>query len=481
MRNAVALLILIFAVFSDVSLYAMDADECLTYYADADNDGFGNPLVSVVSCTGTPAGFVLNNTDCNDLAAAVRPGAAEIGYNLIDDDCDGLTDEGFVPKVTSVSGAYCNIELAAIDSYIYAGIVSGATGYRWRVTTMSGPNTGQIQFVNTVLRSFKVTLLANFAYETQYKIEVAVFYAGFLQPFTPSDCIITTPPALTRLSNCEYGTWISSMNSIIYARLMANAQAYRFRIVDPINPSNTQTITRNLREFRMNLITAFPVHYNWIYNVDVAFKNSDGVWSEYGDVCEVNTPIFPTTMVQDIQCHDGMGSPYLVQSMSTAIYADAYWGAIAYAFRLHGPGIPAEGFEVVNAHRWFSLNEFPSLIPGETYNVSVRLIFNHLFEPGPYGKVCTFIVPGAARLANNAQIDVRAVPNPFSESFTIKADALGECEIKIHDLSGRLLDEIITDGSDLPSITFGEKLPSGIYHVELRHADNRTFVRMVKK
>ncbi|MFT3793880.1 BNR-repeat neuraminidase N-terminal domain-containing protein [Flavobacterium sp.] len=39
----------------------------VTYYADADGDTFGNPAVSQVVCTGiAPAGYVLNNTDCDD-------------------------------------------------------------------------------------------------------------------------------------------------------------------------------------------------------------------------------------------------------------------------------------------------------------------------------------------------------------------------------------------------------------------------------
>ncbi|HFA51172.1 MAG TPA: T9SS type A sorting domain-containing protein, partial [Bacteroidetes bacterium] len=113
-----------------------------TWYADADMDGFGDPAVTMVSCT-QPAGFVADNTDCddtdanehpgqvwykdadgdgysdgtsltqclrpadhftageltatsgdcNDANAAVNPGATEV-CNGIDDDCDGMTDEG---------------------------------------------------------------------------------------------------------------------------------------------------------------------------------------------------------------------------------------------------------------------------------------------------------------------------------------------------------------------------------------------------
>lgn len=36
------------------------------YYADNDNDGYGNPSISQQSCTGAPTGYVTNNIDCND-------------------------------------------------------------------------------------------------------------------------------------------------------------------------------------------------------------------------------------------------------------------------------------------------------------------------------------------------------------------------------------------------------------------------------
>ncbi|MEQ1721371.1 MAG: MopE-related protein, partial [Nitrosomonas sp.] len=67
----------------------------VTYYADADNDTYGDALVSIVSCTGAPTGYVVDATDCNDNNAAINPGAAEV-CNGIDDDCDGLTDEGLI-------------------------------------------------------------------------------------------------------------------------------------------------------------------------------------------------------------------------------------------------------------------------------------------------------------------------------------------------------------------------------------------------
>ena len=66
--------------------------ECVTYYRDADNDGWGLAADSQCLCgaagnyTATVAG------DCNDNNGAVNPDAAEF-CNGIDDDCDSVVDE----------------------------------------------------------------------------------------------------------------------------------------------------------------------------------------------------------------------------------------------------------------------------------------------------------------------------------------------------------------------------------------------------
>ncbi|MBI4847458.1 MAG: PKD domain-containing protein [Nitrospirae bacterium] len=64
-----------------------------TYYQDEDGDGYGDPAVAVQFCT-APAGYVINNTDCDDTRTAVNSGATEILYNGIDDDCNPATADG---------------------------------------------------------------------------------------------------------------------------------------------------------------------------------------------------------------------------------------------------------------------------------------------------------------------------------------------------------------------------------------------------
>ncbi len=62
-----------------------------TWYADMDGDGYGNILLSVDACD-QPAGFVLDNTDCDDQNNTMYPGAPGTFID-IDNDCNGVVEE----------------------------------------------------------------------------------------------------------------------------------------------------------------------------------------------------------------------------------------------------------------------------------------------------------------------------------------------------------------------------------------------------
>lgn len=73
---------------------ANGVDDGLTffdYYSDTDSDGFGDPTLSQNWCS-APSGMVIDNTDCNDLEAAINPDADEICDSL-DNNCNQLIDE----------------------------------------------------------------------------------------------------------------------------------------------------------------------------------------------------------------------------------------------------------------------------------------------------------------------------------------------------------------------------------------------------
>jgi predicted outer membrane repeat protein len=75
-----------------------DAADALTWYADADGDGYGDPDAPIEACT-RPSGAVADASDCNDDDRAVHPTAPEV-CNGVDDDCDGTVDEGAIDAST---------------------------------------------------------------------------------------------------------------------------------------------------------------------------------------------------------------------------------------------------------------------------------------------------------------------------------------------------------------------------------------------
>ena len=98
-----------------------------TFYADADNDTYGNLSVTTEACS-APSGYVSNTTDCNDSVGSVHPNATE-SCNGTDDDCDGTTDEGV--KTTFYADAdndtYGNLSVTTEACSAPSGYVSNTT------------------------------------------------------------------------------------------------------------------------------------------------------------------------------------------------------------------------------------------------------------------------------------------------------------------------------------------------------------------
>jgi hypothetical protein len=69
-----------------------DASDADTWYIDVDGDGYGSTTYTVTACA-QPSGYVSDSSDCNDLDSDIHPGGTEI-CDGVDQDCDGLVDEG---------------------------------------------------------------------------------------------------------------------------------------------------------------------------------------------------------------------------------------------------------------------------------------------------------------------------------------------------------------------------------------------------
>lgn len=86
-----------------------DACSIVTYYQDADNDGYGNVNVSISQC-GVPAGYVSNPDDCNDGNPALNPNT--VWYK--DEDNDGYSDGTTKTQCTQPAGYKLAADLTTI-------------------------------------------------------------------------------------------------------------------------------------------------------------------------------------------------------------------------------------------------------------------------------------------------------------------------------------------------------------------------------
>ncbi|MFH1462862.1 MAG: putative metal-binding motif-containing protein [Pseudomonadota bacterium] len=124
-----------------------DVDEApdLTWYADADMDGFGNIEEPWgVSCEPVE-GYVANHADCDDGDASVFPGARE-ACDGVDQDCDGYVDEGASVHVETWGSARgdgsATDPLDTIDGALATGsacIEVGPGTYYENLTISEGP------------------------------------------------------------------------------------------------------------------------------------------------------------------------------------------------------------------------------------------------------------------------------------------------------------------------------------------------------
>ena len=70
-----------------------------TWYYDSDNDGYGDPSISMIAVV-KPANYVISNKDCNDYDSTVHPGTVDIPGDGIDKNCNGSDGKSAVNSIT---------------------------------------------------------------------------------------------------------------------------------------------------------------------------------------------------------------------------------------------------------------------------------------------------------------------------------------------------------------------------------------------
>ena len=115
-----------------------DSLDSTMFFADADDDGFGDPNSPVLAC-GEPTGAVTNDEDCDDTSDQAFPGGTEVCDGL-DNDCDGTVDSEIdvVPRdFATIADALDELEDGS-EICLAAGTYTESFDVDGRVFTVSG-------------------------------------------------------------------------------------------------------------------------------------------------------------------------------------------------------------------------------------------------------------------------------------------------------------------------------------------------------
>jgi hypothetical protein len=192
---------------------------------------------------------------------------------------------------TKVMASYCGRTLGAFSDYIYADLVEGCSGYRFKITNMS--NLSDVQYLDRPIRQFSMSMLTNVQYNTAYKVEISIKDThGDYLPYGPFCTLFTPllPVPKIQLSQCELvGPLVTEL---MYADEYPNATMYRFRL-ENLMVGYSHHIDRWGRSYSLSMFSGLLP--NTPYTVKVAVK-VNGVWTDYGKACDVTTPAsFPST------------------------------------------------------------------------------------------------------------------------------------------------------------------------------------------
>lgn len=287
--------------------------------------------------------------------------------------------------------------------------------------------------------------------------------------------VAAAPTGITNVVPGQCGVTLASTNSYIYANLVPNAQAYRFRItrLDTNQILIKESVLRNL-----SLASLSIFKYDQEYKIEVAVKRNN-VWETYGVPCTISTPVVTTKLIQS-HCDN----PIL--SQTSTLLAENVTKATGYRFRV--VNTLTNSVQIINR----SLRSFPFTLvsdfsPNTVYNIDVS-VRNTDGTYLPYGDICTVVYNENSNKTIEAnptnEISITAYPNPFEDYFNILIDTNNTNEIlfvKVYDAIGRQIDskEISSDKEN--TIKIGDGYPTGVYSVIVTVNETTKSFRMIKR
>ncbi|MEM0543480.1 GEVED domain-containing protein, partial [Flavobacterium sp. j3] len=167
------------------------------WYTDADNDNYPSSAATVTQCARPLNGKLASEltaltVDCNDNNPGINPGATEICWNGVDENCNGLRSEGCAPVVVNMATANNTVLPSfatgvAAQAYSFAGATTAT--YRFTIVNLQ---TLESQEVTSPTRFITIPLsMRNF--NISYSVTAAAVIDGENVPYAGNTITVLSP------------------------------------------------------------------------------------------------------------------------------------------------------------------------------------------------------------------------------------------------------------------------------------------------
>lgn len=502
----------------------------ITYYNDADGDGFGAGL-GTVTCSVLAAPYVTNNTDCDDTNASVNTAATELCTNAIDDDCDTVINEGcgsetaagespatavsvwttffptcssqthtlsgFGPSISSQSICLTGEDKwhAFVATSEAVSIVVGSTANDILLELQS--NTGVLLATENAVDGLGGEVL-NFSGLTAgqvYKVGVRN-YNSALGIGSYTICV-----KMLKRGGCDTGNspaWSSTLNlcKIFKATWAGSGVQYRFTFVGTsgIALGNTYVKTQSSDYLALSTVSpTLPLGCTYSVSVTTIFNIADAAGTlEQVEVpaltpCTITMEQAPATTLRVAdRCSSGPKFRGAIVASLPWVCGVTNW---KWEFTELDAGGNAVGIPIVYyrgaASNYLNLGLVVALQYGKTYAVRTAPVFS--FGEGAYGIVQTMCIVGSAgmvveqgsEVSGNATRDMLVAneanmslyPNPThgtDVNINLSGIESENVQIRIVDAMGKQVwsNRYTVNGVLNTNITFERPLANGLYFVE---------------
>ena len=438
--------------FGEINSAVLNSDG--TIKTPASTFGIYSFLSSNKNDTITSSANILTNP-YNELSFDFRPSVGSVaskGSDFVDASITSLVK---TIATTQLNANVCNGSVAALNTLIYGIPVTGAVGYKFRVSL----NGNLVKDTVRSSYSLALSMIPTVAYNTTYQVQVAPIYGGVVQPFAYT-CTVATPIASTSIKNAHCDATLPSMASGVYANAISKAQGYKYLIQDG-NHLDSLISTSSYFSFS-KFVNPLSKKYATTYSVKAAVK-TDNVWSAYSLACDITTSALPTAAIATASCGATV-------NLTVYVNADVFIGATKYKFILTNGAHTDSVIQVSRSLRMSYFKNALSKVNGTTYSLKVAAEYNGVF--GNFSAPCniTLNTAGLIENDNNTNGDVVSYPNPFTSNFKLAFDTNSNSDVKvvISDLTGKVIESKVVSSSDFQNITFGENAHPGMYSVSVQ-------------